>query len=73
MASSGGHLREPRTYERGWFFQHTLVNVQGDKADFQIKELAAPFGESRVTKPEDWNPAGLKQTPDEEKVSAQKR
>src|SRR4051812_41163969 len=57
MASSGGHLREPRTYERGWFFQHTLVNVQGDKADFQIKELAAPFGESRVTKPEDWNPA----------------
>ena len=61
MASSGGHLREPRTYARGWFFQHTLVTVHGDQAQFAIKELAAPFGESRVTKPEDWNPAGLKQ------------
>ena len=61
MASSGGHLREPRTYAKGWFFQHTLVTIHGDQSRFEIKELGAPFGESRVTKPEDWNPAGLKQ------------
>lgn len=70
MASSGGHLRDPRTYERGWFFQHTLVTVQGDHAEFQIKELADPFGQGRVTKPEDWNPAGLKRAPEEEKTPA---
>ena len=66
MASSGGHLRDPRTYEKGWFFQHTLVTVHGDAADFQIKELAAPFGGGRVTKPEDWNPAGLKKSSNDE-------
>jgi len=70
MASSGGHLRDPRTYEKGWFFQHTLVTVRGDAAEFQIKELGAPFGESRVTKPEDWNPAGLKKSVDGEKAVA---
>ncbi len=68
MASSGGHLREPRTYERGWFFQHTLVTVHEDKADFEIKELSAPFGEGRVTKPENWNPLGLKKGAEEEKT-----
>ena len=61
MASSGGHLRGPRTYAKGWFFQHTLVTVHGEQVRFEIKELAAPFGEARITKPEDWNPAGLKQ------------
>ena len=71
MASSGGHLREPRTYKTGWFFQHTLVTVHENTADFEIKELAPPFGESRVTKPEDWSPLGLKKTPDEEKEPAQ--
>jgi len=73
MASSGGHLREPRTYERGWFFQHTLVTVHGDTAEFQIKELTAPFGQGRVTKPEDWNPAGLKKSVDEEKTVGAER
>jgi len=68
MASSGGHLREPRTYERGWFFQHTLVTVHEDTAEFQIKELAAPFGQGRATKPEDWSSAGLKKSVDEEKA-----
>ncbi len=61
MASSGGHLREPKTYATGWFFQHTLVTVHRDQAQFEIKELQAPFGQSRVSKPEDWHPAGLKQ------------
>ncbi len=70
MASSGGHLRDPRAYEKGWFFQHTRVTVHGDAADFQIKELAAPFGQGRATKPEDWGAAGLKKTPDEEKAHA---
>ncbi len=60
MASSGGHLREPKTYDKGWFFEHTLVTVQGESAQFAIKELGAPFGEGRVSRPEDWTPAGLK-------------
>jgi UDP-2,3-diacylglucosamine pyrophosphatase LpxH len=68
MASSGGHLRESRTYEHGWFFQHTLVRVQGDAADFEIKELSAPFGQGRVTKPEDWSATGLKKGAGEEKA-----
>ncbi|MBV9032925.1 MAG: hypothetical protein JO182_00425, partial [Acidobacteriaceae bacterium] len=62
------HLREPRTYERGWFFQHTLVTVHEDTAEFQIKELAAPFGQGRATKPEDWSSAGLKKSVDEERA-----
>ncbi len=61
MASSGGHLREPKTYQRGWFFQHTLVTVHGGSAQFAIKELAAPFGQGRVTEPEDWTSLGLKE------------
>ncbi len=68
LASSGGHLREPRTYERGWFFQHTLVSVHEDAAAFEIKELSAPFGENRVTKLEDWGATGLKKSVEEEKT-----
>ena len=59
IASSGGHLRENKTYERGWFFQHTLVSVRGDKVDFAIKELQTPYGKGRVTIPGDWGAAGL--------------
>ena len=59
MASSGGHLREGKEYERGWFFQHTLVTVRGTSVEFAIKELASPFGKSRVSRPVDWGPAGL--------------
>jgi predicted phosphodiesterase len=59
MASSGGHLRESKTYERGWFFQHTQVKVHGDSVNFAIKELSAPFGKGRVTAPKDWGAAGL--------------
>jgi predicted phosphodiesterase len=59
MASSGGHLRESKLYERGWFFQHTLAEVRGDKVKFEIKELTAPYGKGRVTVPGDWGAAGL--------------
>jgi hypothetical protein len=59
MASSGGHLRETKTYDRGWFFHHTLVKVRRDTLTFQIKELQPPFGKGRVTSPSDWGAAGL--------------
>ena len=60
MASSGGHLRSPKTYDKGWFFQHSLVTVRGKQVEMRIKELATPFGKSRVTSPDDWGSAGLK-------------
>jgi 3',5'-cyclic-AMP phosphodiesterase len=60
IASSGGHLRSTKRYEDGWFFQHTFVTVQGNSVDFEIKELDPPFGRSRMTKPADWGPAGLR-------------
>jgi UDP-2,3-diacylglucosamine pyrophosphatase LpxH len=59
MASSGGHLREDKQYQKGWFFEHTMVTAHGASADFVIKETGPPFGESRVTKPADWGAAGL--------------
>ena len=54
MASSGGHLREPKTYRRGWFYQHTRVDVHGSTAKFVIKELDPPFGDSRTSTLDDW-------------------
>ncbi len=59
MASSGGHLRESKSYERGWFFEHTLAKVHGDNVNFEIKELKPPYGQGRVTVPDDWGAAGL--------------
>jgi predicted phosphodiesterase len=59
MASSGGHLRNDKAYEHGWFFQHTSVTVSGPQASFKIEELKPPFGSSRVTSPDDWGAAGL--------------
>jgi hypothetical protein len=59
MASSGGHLREDKSYDHGWFFQHTLVHVQGNKVSFTIKELQKPYGKGRITTPSDWGAAGL--------------
>ncbi len=59
VASSGGHLRNDKAYEHGWFFQHSSVTVSGAEASFQIEELKAPFGEGRVTTVEDWGAAGL--------------
>ncbi len=59
MASSGGHLRDTKTYERGWFFEHTTVTVEGDHASFAIHELQPPLGRGRVTSLESWSTAGL--------------
>jgi Icc protein len=59
MASSGGHLRDPKTYENGWFFQHTLVTVRGASADFAIKELKPPFGQGRISGLKDWGMRNL--------------
>jgi Icc protein len=59
IASSGGHLRDDKAYEKGWFFAHSLVTVNGDAARFEIKELSAPFGKGRVTTAADWGVAGL--------------
>jgi 3',5'-cyclic-AMP phosphodiesterase len=59
MASSGGHLRASKKYEDGWFFGLTVVDVRGKEVNFQIKELAPPYGRARVTRPKDWGNAGL--------------
>lgn len=59
MASSGGHLRLSKAYQDGWFFGYGLVDIHGKNIDFQIKELSAPHGQGRITKPIDWGLAGL--------------
>lgn len=59
MASAGGHLRNDKAYEKGWFFAHTMASVKGTAVDFEIKEVGPPNGESRVTRPADWGAAGL--------------
>lgn len=60
MPSAGGHLRNPKTYERGWFFGQTLINVNGNRVSMEIRELGPPFGQSRVTSPDSWGAAGLR-------------
>ncbi len=59
IASSGGHLRDPKTYENGWFFQHTLVTVQGDSVNFAIKEVKPPLGQGRISGLKDWGMRNL--------------
>ena len=59
MASAGGHLRDTKRYEKGWFFAHALVTVHENAANIAIKELGAPYGKQRVTRLEDWDAAGL--------------
>ncbi len=59
MASSGGHLRDNKRYESGWFFAETEVEIRGSEAHFTIHELSAPFGEGRVSEPANWGAAGL--------------
>jgi len=56
MPSAGGHLRGTKKYEDGWFFAHTLVNVDGSEVHFQIKEMKPS---SRVSAPGDWGASGL--------------
>ena len=59
MPSAGGHLRGSGAYVDGWFFGHTLVDVEGAKLDFHIEELKPPHGQERVTSPMNWGAAGL--------------
>jgi hypothetical protein len=59
MASSGGHLRDTKEYDKGWFFQHTLVTVADGTAAFAIKETGPPSGHSRMSGLRDWGVAGL--------------
>lgn len=59
MPSSGGHLRLSKKYEDGWFFAYGLVAVNDKAVNFQIKELKAPYGKSRVTTIKEWGSAGL--------------
>ena len=61
MPSAGGHLRASRRYEDGWFFAHSLVTVNGTSVQIEIKELRAPFGSGRLTRPAAWGAAGLLQ------------
>lgn len=56
MPSAGGHLRASMKYEDGWFFAHTLVEVTGSEAHFQIKEIKPS---ARITEPNDWGASGL--------------
>jgi 3',5'-cyclic-AMP phosphodiesterase len=63
MASSGGHLRLDKAYDKGWFFQHTLVTVRFPSTLFEIKETGPPFGKSRLTHVQDWGAAGLVERP----------
>ena len=52
--SSGGHLRNSKKYEDGWFFGHMLAEVHGNEVSFQIHETKAPHGEGRVSGLRDW-------------------
>jgi hypothetical protein len=68
MASSGGHLRLSGAYQDGWFFGYALVDVHGDRMDFQIKEAQPPHGAARASQLSDWGMAGLlKKTADASK------
>jgi len=59
MASSGGHLRASKEYDKGWFFGYALVAVRGTDVDFRIHELKRPRGHGRVTRLADWGMLGL--------------
>jgi predicted phosphodiesterase len=58
MPSAGGHLRNSGQYDDGWFFGYGTVMADTDGVRIQIKELGAPHGEARVSKPEDWTLLG---------------
>jgi Icc protein len=59
MPSSGGHLRNSKKYEDGWFFAYSLADVDGREVTLHIKELKPPHGQGRVTAPKDWGMLGL--------------
>jgi 3',5'-cyclic-AMP phosphodiesterase len=53
MVSSGGHLRDSKKYQDGWFFGYAAVDVHGSEVTFRIHEL-----KGRVTDLNDWGPSG---------------
>jgi 3',5'-cyclic-AMP phosphodiesterase len=57
LPSAGGHLRLSGRYEDGWFFGHTLVEVQGNDVRFHIEDL-----EGRITTLGDWGTVGMVKT-----------
>ncbi len=59
MPSAGGHLRDTKRYEDGWFFGHTIVQVKGERLTMRIEEVGPPRGEGRVSTIDDWGVAGL--------------
>lgn len=59
MPSAGGHLRDTKRYDDGWFFGHTLAQVTGQRLTIRIEEIASPLGKGRVTRIDDWGAAGL--------------
>jgi 3',5'-cyclic-AMP phosphodiesterase len=54
LPSAGGHLRLSGRYEDGWFFAHTLVEVNGKDVRFQIEDIGG-----RTTTLSDWGTVGL--------------
>jgi len=61
LPSAGGHLRLSGRYEKGWLYAHMSVEVHGTNVEFQIHEIQPPLGQGRVTRLQDWGPAGLLQ------------
>lgn len=59
MPSAGGHLRDTKRYEDGWFFGYTLVQATGKRLTFRIQELDPPHGKGRNSGIDDWGVAGL--------------
>jgi 3',5'-cyclic-AMP phosphodiesterase len=54
LPSAGGHLRLSGRYEDGWFFGHTLVEVNGTDVRFRIEDI-----DGRTTTLRDWGTVGL--------------
>jgi hypothetical protein len=60
MPSAGGHLRASKKYRDGWFFGHTVVQIQGGDVRFRIEESQPPVGKGRVSTLADWGVDGLR-------------
>lgn len=51
VGSSGAHFEPPAPgdgFEQGWFYHHVIVDVEGGKARFTVKETAPPYGRGRT-------------------------
>jgi 3',5'-cyclic AMP phosphodiesterase CpdA len=49
--SSGGRLKS-KGFEKGWFYQHAIVRVNGSRVDVIVKEIGPPFGQGRSFRPD---------------------